>query len=116
MNQDEQELTKSQEWLRDQLHAYLGYGGAAFTVMVGWLLSNDSLISLTEDLRDRREAAIALAVFIPILWIVWYVVIQRVHAMCPKHSTILAKRHLHLYAISLAVALGALWCVVADVF
>jgi hypothetical protein len=115
MNQNEQELTKSQEWFRDHLHSYLGYGGAAFTVIVGWLISHDSVISLARDTDDKREAAIILAVLIPVLWVVWYAVILRLHSRCPSHPTVIAKGYLHLYSISVAIALFALWCLVADV-
>lgn len=34
MKQDEHELTESEEWFRDRLKDFLGYGVAAFTRLV----------------------------------------------------------------------------------
>jgi len=116
MNQDEHELTKSEEWFRDRLKDFLGYGVAAFTVIIGWLLSSDSLISLDQNAdADKREAATALAILMPMSWALWYIVILRVHSKCPNHPTVIARRYLHLYAIGVAIALFAIWCIVADV-
>jgi hypothetical protein len=115
MIQDDHELTKSQEWFRDRLNDFLGYGVVAFTVIIGWLLSSDSIISLAHDVdTDKREAAVALAVLMPILWVLWYIVILRLHSKCPAHPTVIARRHLHLYAIGVGVALFAIWCLVAE--
>jgi len=67
MKQDEHELTESEEWFRDRLKDFLGYGVAAFTAIIGWLLSSDSLISLAQNAdADRREAAMAIAVLLPV--------------------------------------------------
>lgn len=116
MNQAEQELTTSEEWFRDRLNDFLGYGVAAFTVIIGWLLSSDSLISLDHNSdADKREAAIALAILMPVVWVLWYVVILRLHARCPSHPTVIARRYLHLYAVGVAIALFAVWCLAADV-
>ena len=115
MNQDEHELTKSEEWFRDRLIDFLGYGVLAFTVIIGWLLSSDSLISLAHNAdADRREAAIALAILMPVLWVLWYIVILRLHSKCPKHPTVITRRYLHLYSMGIAIALFAIWCLVAD--
>ena len=116
MNQDEHELSKSEEWFRDRLNDFLGYGVVAFTVIIGWLVSSDSLISLAHNVdTDKREAAMTLAVLMPILWVLWYVVILRLHAKCPKHPTVIARRYLHLYSIGVAIGLFAIWCLAADV-
>jgi hypothetical protein len=116
MNQDEHELTKSEEWFRDRLNDILGYGVAAFTVIIGWLLSSDSLISISrESQTDKRDAAIALAILMPLSWILWYIVILRLHSNCPPHPTVITRRYLHLYSIGVALALFAIWCLAADV-
>jgi RsiW-degrading membrane proteinase PrsW (M82 family) len=116
MNQDEHELTKSEEWFRDRLNDFLGYGVAAFTVIIGWLLSSDSLISLSREAgTDKREAALALAILMPVIWILWYAIVLRLHSKCPSHPTVISRRYLHLYAVGVAIALFAIWCLVADV-
>ena len=117
MDREEHELTKSGEWFRDRLQGYLAYGGAAFTAIIGWLLSSDTVISLAHDAdADKREAAITLAVLLPVLWLVWYTVILGLRSRCPDHPTVISRRYLHLYAIAVAIAMAALWCLVADVF
>jgi divalent metal cation (Fe/Co/Zn/Cd) transporter len=117
MSQDEHELTKSEEWFRDRLNDLLGYGVAAFTVIIGWLLSSDSLISLAREAsEDKRGAAIALAILMPVIWVIWYVIILRLHSKCPSHPTVIARRYLHLYSIGVAIGLFAVWCLAADIF
>ena len=113
---DEYELTTSEEWFRDRLTDLLGYGAAGFTVLIGWLLSNDSIISLDHNAdADKREAAIALAVGMPIVWGLWYMLTLRLHSKCPNHPTVVRRRYLHLYSVGIAMALFAIWCLVADI-
>lgn len=117
-NDDERELTKSEEWFRERLNDYIQYGMGAFAVFAGWLLSSDSIISITADgdNADKKEAAIILAILLPIIWIIWYLVLLRIHARCPPHQTVIDRRYLHLYAVGVALALFVLWLLVADVF
>ena len=106
MDQKEPELTKVEEWFRDRLNNLLGLGGAAFVVIAGWLISNDSVISLAHEAdADKREAAIFLCICVPVAWTLWYVVLLKIHSKCPAHPTVLARRYLHLYVIGVAVAL-----------
>lgn len=115
MSEDERELTKSEEWFRDRLIDYLSYGAAAFTIIAGWLLSNDSIISLAHEAdADKREAAIVLAVIMPLAWLLWYFVILRLHAKCPPHPTVMSRGYLHLYSIAVAAALFVVWWLVAE--
>ena len=116
MSKTEHELTESEEWFRDRLNDFLKYGVAAFTVIIGWLLSSDSLISLEKNAdADKREAAIALAILMPVSWALWYFVILRIHSKCPNHPTVIARRYLHIYSMGVAIALFAMWCLAADV-
>jgi hypothetical protein len=113
----EVDLTKSEEWFRDRLNDYIEYGLGAFAVFAGWLLSSDSVISLEAAAdADKREAAIALALLLPALWLVWYVILLKTHSRCPSHRTIVGRRNLHLYAVGLGIALFLLWFMVADVY
>jgi hypothetical protein len=117
MKETEAELTKSEEWFRDRLNDYIEYGIGAFTIFAGWLLSSESIISLEASAdADKKEAAILLAVILPILWTVWYGVLLKTHSKCPVHSTVVKRRFLHFYAFGLAVALFVLWFMVADVY
>jgi divalent metal cation (Fe/Co/Zn/Cd) transporter len=116
MNEDEPELTKSEEWFRDRLNDFLGYGVAAFAVIIGWLLSSDSLISLARNTDvDKRDTALVLAILMPVVWVTWYIIILRLHSKCPNHPTVIARRYLHLYSIGVAIALFAIWCLSADI-
>lgn len=114
---EEYELRKSEEWFRDRLNDYLQYGLGAFVIFAGWLLSNDSIISLgAEADADKTEAAVLLAVLLPVLWLIWYVILLKTHSRCPPHETIIKRRYLHLYALGVALSLFTLWLTVADVF
>lgn len=118
MNQEETdfELRKSEEWFRDRLNDYLQYGLGAFVVFAGWLLSSDSIISLgKESDPDKNEAAILLAVILPVLWLIWYVILLKTHSRCPTHETIIKRLYLHLYAAGVGLTLFILWLLVADV-
>ena len=114
---EERELTKSEEWFRDRLNDYIEYGLGAFTIFAGWLLSSESIISLEASAdADKKEAAILLAVILPVLWTIWYTILLKTHSKCPAHSTVVKRKFLHLYAIGLGVALFVLWFLVADVY
>jgi hypothetical protein len=111
------ELTKSEEWFRDRLGDYIEYGLGAFVVFAGWLLSSDSIISLEADAdANKKEAAIGLAILLPVLWLIWYIILLKTHSRCPPHETIIKRLYLHLYAVGLAIALFLLWFMVADVY
>lgn len=117
MNEAERELTKSEEWFRDRLKDYIEYGLGAFAVFAGWLLSSDSIISVAADAdADKKEAAIILAILLPIIWLIWYIVLLKLHSRCPPHATVIDRRYLHLYAVGVVLAFFALWLIVADVF
>ncbi|MGC2236092.1 MAG: hypothetical protein WA584_08015, partial [Pyrinomonadaceae bacterium] len=64
---------------------------------------------------DKKEAAIILAVILPIIWVVWYYVLLQTHKRCPPHSTVINRRYLHYFAFGLAAALFVIWFMVADV-
>lgn len=111
------DLTKSEEWFRDRLSNYIEYGLGAFAVIAGWLFSSDSIISLEARAdADKREAAIMLALLLPILWTIWYVILLKTHSRCPPHPTVIRRQTLHLYAVALAIGLFILWFMVADVY
>jgi hypothetical protein len=113
----ENELTKSEEWFRDKLNDYIEYGLGAFVVFAGWLISSDSIISLEARAdADKKEAAIMLALLLPVLWVIWYVILLGTHSRCPLHSTVVKRKSLHLYAVGLGIALFILWFMVADVY
>lgn len=117
IEQAKRELTKSEEWFRDRLNNYIEYGLGAFAVFAGWLISSDSIISLEARAdADKREAAIMLALLLPVLWTIWYVILLKIHTRCPPHPTVIRRLTLHLYAVSLAIALFVLWFMVADVY
>lgn len=112
----DRKLTESEEWFRNRLNDYIQYGLGAFALFAGWLLSSDSIISLEARAdRDKKEAAIALAILLPIIWSVWYFVLLQTHSKCPKHPTVIKRRYLHFFAFGLAMALFAIWYLVADV-
>lgn len=111
------ELRKSEEWFRDRLNDYLQYGLGAFVIFAGWLLSSDSIISLDSEAdANKKEAAVMLAVLLPILWLIWYIILLKTHSRCPPHETIIKRLYLHLYALGVAFSLFILWLMVADVF
>ena len=111
------ELTKSEEWFRDRLRDYIEYGLGAFVVFAGWLLSSDSIISLEASAdADKKEAAMVLAILLPVLWIIWYVILLKTHSRCPQHETVIKRLYLHLYAVGLAITLFLLWFMVADIY
>jgi hypothetical protein len=115
MSEEERELTKTEEWFRDRLNDYLGYGAAVFAILAGWLISSDSSISLAHDAdADKREAAVVLCVFVPLAWAVWYLVLLRTHARCPPHPTVIKRRSLHLYALGMALGLAVILFLVVD--
>lgn len=117
VEQAERELTNSEVWFRDRLSNYIEYGLGAFAVFAGWLISSDSIISLEASAdADKREAAILLALLLPILWTIWYVILLKTHSRCPLHPTVIRRLTLHLYAVTLAIALFILWFMVADVY
>lgn len=69
MGSPNDDLTKTDEWFRTKLHDTIHYGIAAITIIAGWLLSNDSIISIhhAED-AEKKEAAIVLAILLPLAW------------------------------------------------
>lgn len=106
MDEEDRDLNKSDEWFRDRVNDLLGLGGAAFLVIAGWLISNDSVISLAHEAdADKREAAIFLCVAAPVAWVLWYVVLSKIHSKCPAHPTVLPRRFLHLYAVGVGFAI-----------
>lgn len=106
MSEEERELTSSEEWFRDKLNEFLGLGGVAVMVIAGWLISNDSAISLAHEAgADKRQAAVFLSVCVPLAWALWYVALAKIHSKCPAHPTVLKRRSLHLYALGVGVAL-----------
>lgn len=114
--EEERELTKSEEWFRNRLNDYIQYGLGAFGLFAGWLLSSDSIISLEARAdADKKEAAIVLALLLPILWAIWYIVLLRTHSQCPSHKTVMDRRFLHFYVIGVGIVLFILWFMVADV-
>lgn len=116
MVEEERDLTKNEEWFRDRLINYIGYGFAGFTVIAGWLISSDSIISIDFDAStDKKEAAVILALLLPTLWIIWYAVLLNLHSKCPPHPTVINRRYLHFYAAGVAIVLFILWFMVADV-
>lgn len=115
MSEQERELTKSEEWFRDRLSEYLGYGAAVFAVLAGWLITSDSSISLAHAAdSDKREAALVLCILVPIAWAVWYLVLLKTHARCPPHPTVIKRRSLHLYALGVGLGLAIILFLVVD--
>ena len=113
----EYELRKSEEWFRERLNDYLQYGLGAFVIFAGWLLSSDSIISLENEAHaDKKEAAVLLAIILPVLWLIWYLILLKTHSRCPPHETIIKRSYLHLYAVGVALLLFILWLLVADIF
>lgn len=116
VKQEENELTKSEEWFRNRLNDYIQYGLGAFALFAGWLLSSDSIISLEARAdADKKEAAIVLAILLPLLWFIWYFTLLTTHSKCPPHTTVIARRYLHFYVFGVGIALFILWFMVADV-
>lgn len=96
-------------WFRDRLQDALRLGAAAFLVLAGWLISNDSLVSLAHpDDADRREAAHLLLIFVPLLWAGWYAYLVRLRSRCPEHATVIGRRWLHAAAWAVAAGLALL--------
>lgn len=117
MNNHDRELSKTEEWFREKLHDAVNYGLAALTVIGGWLLSNDSVISIEQaDNAEKQEAAVLLGILLPGLWFAWYALLRNLHNGLPtEHPTILTRRSLHLIAFGGLAFLVALWCVAADI-
>jgi hypothetical protein len=113
---EDRDLTKTEEWFRAKLHETVGYGLTAITIIGGWLISSDSIISIhhAED-AEKREAALFLAILLPLLWAAWYVVLRNLHTRLPAHSTIVRRRNLHLLAWGGLVVVALIWCLAADV-
>ncbi|MBE7495060.1 MAG: hypothetical protein HS117_08955 [Verrucomicrobiaceae bacterium] len=116
MSTDHRDLDSTEEWFRTKLHDTIHYGIAAITIIAGWLLSSDSIISIhhAED-AEKKEAAIVLAILLPLAWGVWFTMLRRLHAHLPPHPTIVSKKNLHLLAIGMLLLFVVIWCVVADV-
>lgn len=112
---DDVELTKTDEWFRDRLGKLLGWGGTAFVVLGGWLISNDNILSIDHRVdADHREAALFLCFSVPLLWAGWYVALLKTHAKCPSHPTILVRSALHAYIVVTGVALAILLVLAID--
>jgi hypothetical protein len=116
MKKDEHDLTESAVWFRDKLDDTINYGLGAITIIGGWLLSNDSIISIhhQED-AEKHEAAIVLGVILPLAWLFWYFFLTRLHSQLPNHETVVSRRNLHLLAFGGLIVFLLIWCVVADV-
>lgn len=112
---EEIELSKTDEWFRDSLIRYLGWGGTAFVVLGSWLISNDNILSVSHRAdADHREAALFLCFTVPVLWAGWYAAMLRTHAKCPSHPTIVSRRALHGYAVVVGIALSVLLVLAID--
>jgi hypothetical protein len=113
---EDRDLSKTEEWFRAKLHDSMKYGLAAVSVIGGWLVSNDSIISIhhAED-AEKREAAIVFAILLPLAWAAWYVAMLQIHQQLPIHRTILQRKNLHLLAFAGLAVFIVIWCVVADV-
>jgi hypothetical protein len=98
MSEEHRDLNQTEQWFRTKLHEYLGYGIAGFSILSGWLHSNDSVISLHHsENAEKHEAAIALAIALPVVWAVWYWLV-------------------HSCALAAAVVLFVIWALVADIW
>jgi len=63
MDNHDRELSKTEEWFREKLHDTVKYGLAALTMIGGWLMSNDSIISIQHaDNAEKQEAAVILGI------------------------------------------------------
>ncbi len=84
--------------------------------LAGWLLSNDSIIFIhrAED-AEKKEAAIVLAILLPLAGDLQFMLLRRLHAQLPPHPTIVGNKNLHLMALGMLLLLIVIWCVVADV-
>ncbi len=113
---EDRELNKTEEWFRTKLHDSINYGIAAITIIGGWLVSNDSIISIhhAED-AEKREAALVFAILLPLAWGAWLILMKKLHAHLPPHPTIVKKSSLHLLAGAALLVFIVIWCVVADV-
>lgn len=116
MSTPSEDLSKTEEWFRTKLHDTINYGVAAVTIIGVWLVSNDSIISIhhAED-AEKKEAAIVLAILLPLVWAGWFVLLRRLHSQLPSHPTIIGRKNLHLLAIAALLVFLIIWCVVADV-
>jgi len=87
----------------------MSLGTGAFIVISGWLLSNDTVLSLDHAAdAEKREAAIFMCVTLPMAWLLWYVALLKTHARCPSHPTVVGRTSLHLYCLITGGALLAL--------
>lgn len=116
LTMEDRELTKTEEWFRTKLHESINYGIAAVTIIGGWLVSNDSIISIhhAED-AEKHEAALVFAILLPLAWGAWFLLLKKLHSNLPSHPTIVRKKNLHLLAISALLVFVVIWCIVADV-
>lgn len=113
---EDRDLTETEEWFRTKLYETINYGIAAITIIGGWLISDDGIISIyhAED-AEKREAAFVLAVFLPLAWFAWFLVLKRLYSRLPAHPTIVRSTSLHLLTTSALLVLIVMWCVAADV-
>lgn len=101
-------------WFRSRLQEAKMYGLGGFLLIAGWLLSVDSVVSLShpED-RDKHEAALLLLIFVPLLWVAWYVYMIRLRRQLPEHDTVSSRASLHIMAWVVALALSVVLYFVA---
>ena len=113
---DAADLTETEKWFRDRTREALSYGFVGLTVLGGWLVGNDSAVSLHHpDDADKREAARALLVGVPVLWAGWYAYLLWMRCRCCDHATVPHRAVVHGVAIVTAVGLAAiLWIVAID--
>jgi len=110
----EDRLTATSIWFRSRLQEAKIYGLGGFLLVAGWLLSVDSVVSLShpED-KDKHEAAMLLLIFVPLLWLGWYLYMISLRRRLPEHDTVSSRTSLHVLAWTLAVALSVILYFVA---